>query len=259
MPDMEMTRRLTVDGTTVDVTATDQGAGRPHLLLHGGGGPATVAAFATLLAGSARVIVPTHPGFGGTPRPESLATVRGLARVYLGLLEDLDLEDVVVVGNSMGGWIAAEMAIEGARRISAVVIVDAVGIDVPGHAIVDFFALTPREIAERSYHDPDRYGIDPSKLPPQVQQAMAGNRAALTTYAGTGMHDPTLGGRLGGVKVPALVVWGEDDRIADVDYGRAFAAAIPGGEFKVLAEAGHLPQIERPERLLEAVTEFAGG
>jgi len=87
---------------------------------------------------------------------------------------------------------------------------------------------------------------------------MAGNRASLAVYAGTTMGgDPSLAGRLAGVKVPTLVLWGEADRIGDPDFGRAFAAAIPGAQFRLLTGTGHLPQIETPEQLLEAVWTFA--
>src|SRR3954462_4479570 len=99
----------------VEVTVTERGQGRPYLLLHGGAGPASVAGFADLLAHSedapAKVIAPTHPRFDATSRPEALTDIRGLARLYVALLNELDLEDVTVVGNSIGGWIAAEMGL----------------------------------------------------------------------------------------------------------------------------------------------------
>src|SRR5437762_1558479 len=106
-----------------------------YLLLHGGAGPASFEALATLLEKDAAVLTPTHPGFGGTTRPPELHSVGGLARHYLELLDELDLDDVVVVGNSLGGWIAAEMAIAGSPRIAGVVLVDAVGAEVPGHPV----------------------------------------------------------------------------------------------------------------------------
>ena len=90
-----------------------------------------------------------------------------------------------------------------------------------------------------------------------AQEVMAGNRAALAVYGGQSMVDPTLAARLAGIKVPTLVLWGEADRIADADYGRAFAAAIPGAEFRLLAKTGHVPQIETPHQLLSALWEFA--
>ena len=95
------------------VDSYEAGTGRPVLLLHGGAGPQSVTGFADLLAqrAPAHVIAPTHPGFGGTPRPESLDSIRGLAELYVGMLADLDLTDVTVIGNSIGGWITAEMAL----------------------------------------------------------------------------------------------------------------------------------------------------
>lgn len=247
------------DGGPVDVRFLDEGTGRALLLLHGGGGPQTVTPFAERLASvrPARVITPTHPGFAGTPRPSWLTTMRQLAELYTRLLDELDVARVTVIGNSIGGWITAEMALIEPSRAAAFVIVDGVGIEVPGHPIADFFALTPREVAELSYHDPDRYGIDPSKLAPEALQIMAGNRAALALYAGTAMSDPTLAGRLAAVNKPSLVLWGDSDRIAGVDYGRALGRAITGAEFEILADTGHLPQIESPEKLIEAIWSFA--
>jgi pimeloyl-ACP methyl ester carboxylesterase len=246
----------------VELTVDQLGEGKPILLLHGGGGPQSVAPFAELLAerGPARVISPVHPGFGGTERPERLTTIAQLAELYVALLSAMGLEEVTVIGNSLGGWIAAEMALlASTAQLDRVVLVDAVGIEVPGHQVVDFFALTMPEVFERSYHEPAKFAIDPATLPPLAQQAMLGNRQALAVYAGdTSMMDPRLAQRLAGVEVPVLVVWGESDRIADPAYGRAFAQAIPGAEFELLSETGHMPQLETPEKLLVAITSFAG-
>jgi pimeloyl-ACP methyl ester carboxylesterase len=71
------------------------------------------------------------------------------------------------------------------------------------------------------------------------------------------MGDPSLRGRLAAITRPTLVIWGEADRIADPDYGRAYAAAIPGARFELLTQTGHLPQLETPEQLLRAVWDFA--
>ncbi|KAA0940212.1 alpha/beta fold hydrolase, partial [Streptomyces apricus] len=140
------THTLELGPHALDVTVDVQGQeGRPFLLLHGGGGPQTVTPFAALLAEQrpARVLTPFHPGFGGTPRPEWLADVPALARVYARLLDALDLRDVTVVGNSIGGWIAAELALLGSERVGGVVLVNAVGLRVPGHPVADTFPLTP--------------------------------------------------------------------------------------------------------------------
>ncbi|WP_433203599.1 alpha/beta fold hydrolase [Dactylosporangium sp. CS-047395] len=241
------------------VTFTERGTGRPVLLLHGGAGPASVVAFAERFAAEhpVRVITPTHPGFDGTVRPDGVESIRDLATVYKGLLDDLGLEDVAVVGNSIGGWIAAELAILGSPRISTLVIVDGVGIEVEGHPVADFFGLSFAEIAAASYYDPTGRVIDPSTMPEAARRNMAGNRETLRLYAG-GMVDPTLLARLQAVQKPALVVWGDSDRIADPGYGRAFAAAIPGAAFVLLERTGHLPQLERPDALLGPLWSFIG-
>lgn len=164
---------------------------------------------------------------------------------------------MTVVGNSIGGWITAEMAIIGSPRVSSYILVDAVGLEVRGHPVVDFFGLTPGELARRSYHDPGRYGVDPATLPPEAQQLMAGNRQVLAVYGGQTMTDPSLTTRLATIDAPTLVVWGEADRIADPGYGRAYARAIPGAEYALLTETGHLPQIETPRKLIDTVWAFA--
>jgi pimeloyl-ACP methyl ester carboxylesterase len=258
---MISTYSVKLDGIgPVDVTVDDQGEGRAVLLLHGGGGPDTVAGFGTLLAQAkhARVIRPVHPGFGGTPRPEALHTVGGLAALYVALLEQLGVDDVTVVGNSIGGWIAAEMAVLSSPLVSKVILVDAVGIEVPGHPVADFFSLTMDQVFGLSFFNPAPFRIDPSTLPPAAQAIAAGNRATLAAYAGTAMTDPTLAGRLASVRTPTLVVWGDSDQIVDPDFGRAFAAAIPGARFQLLTDTGHMPQVETPDQALRAIWDFAG-
>ena len=254
------TYQVTVEGIgTVPVTVSDRGSGPAFVLLHGGAGPQSVTGFADQLAEAlgARVIVPVHPGFGGTPRPEGVHTVAGLAQVYVRLLAELDLASATIAGNSVGGWIAAEMALTGSPRIDRLLLVDAVGIEVSGHPVVDFFSLSLDQVAEFSYHDPDKFRIDPATMSPQQQAAMAGNRAALAVYAGTQMLDRGLLARLGQVSVPTVVLWGDSDQIADADYGRAYAAAIPGARFQLLPATGHVPQIETPDQLIAAIGDFA--
>lgn len=258
---MSTTRTTTVEtaGGAVEVTTTEEGAGHPFLLLHGGAGPQSVLRFAGLLAATepALVVTPTHPGFGGTPRSEGLASVRALAEVYAGLLDALDLGDVSVVGNSIGGWIAAELALLHSARVSSLVLVDGAGLRIEGHPGADFFALEMDEVTNLSYRNPDAFRIDLAALPPEQRAVMAANRAALRTYAGNPMDDPTLLGRLPAITTPTLVVWGVADRIIPVEHGHAYAEAIPGAELQLIEDAGHLPQLETPELLARLVWAFA--
>jgi pimeloyl-ACP methyl ester carboxylesterase len=251
---------VTVDGIgPVPVTVTEHGAGRPFLLLHGGAGPQSVDGFADLLASQepARVLVPTHPGFGGTPRPEGLDSIRDLGRLYASLLDELGLTGVTVIGNSIGGWIAAEVALLASPRVSGVVLVDAAGLVLSDYPSPDFFSMTMDQVADLSYYRPDAFRLDLDHLPDQVKALMAGNRAALAVYGGPAMADPGLLDRLPEVTVPVLVIWGEADRMIPVEHGQAYAKAIPGARFLLIPEAGHLPQLETPARLLAAIWDFA--
>ncbi|TCC30239.1 alpha/beta fold hydrolase [Kribbella speibonae] len=222
----------------------------PFLLLHGGGGVQTMAGFTDLLAERTRsqVLLPTHPGFGGTPRSAGVTTVADLAASYVELLEDQDLANVTVVGNSFGGWLAAEIALRKSPRIRAVVIVDGIGIEVDGHPLTDVSGLSPAELRSFSFHDPSKLPAPPSAggPSPDVQ--------ALIGYTGPTMSDPTLIKRLAEIDIPTHVIWGESDRIADPQYGKAYAAAIPRSTYTLLPRTGHLPQLETPEELLATLT-----
>lgn len=242
----------------VPVTVTDQGDGRVCLLLHGGGGPQTMQRFAGLLADTlgVRVVLPVHPGFAGSARPERLVAVSGLSDLYVALLDELDVHDVVVIGNSIGGWVASELALLHSPRVSAVVLLDAVGVEVPGHPIADFFSLSLEHMTALTFHDPEKFRIDPAALPPAVRAALPGNRASLGVYAGPTMSDPTLAARLADIDVPALVLWGESDQVADIAYGQAFARALPDAEFRLLADTGHVPQVETPHVVVDAIRAY---
>jgi pimeloyl-ACP methyl ester carboxylesterase len=244
----------------VELAVADYGSGQPFLLLHGGAGPQSVTGFAERFAAAhdVRVLVPTHPGFGGTARPEALNSVGGLAALYVALLDQLGLRDVTVIGNSIGGWITAEIALVKSPRVSGIVLIDAVGIEVPGHQVADFFSLTMDQVFQLSFHNPEPFRVDPATLPPAAQAIATGNRTAIGVYAGAGMNDPTLAGRLGSVEIPALVLWGDSDGIVDASYGRAYAAAIPAARFRLLPDTGHSPQLETPDQVIDAIWDSAG-
>jgi pimeloyl-ACP methyl ester carboxylesterase len=243
----------------VELTVEERGEGRPYLVLHGGAGPQSVAGFSQLLAekGHTRVLTPTHPGFGGTPRPDGLDSVAKLAALYNGLLDHLGLEDVTVVGNSVGGWIAVELALLDTARISGLVLLDAVGIEVNGHPVADVSGLTLPEIQALSFHDPTPFRVDPATVPDAQRAVIAANGAALAVYAGSTMADPTLRGRLSGIAIPTVVLWGGSDQIVDPAYGRAYAAAIDGARFEVLPASGHMPQMETPDLVLQRIEDVA--
>jgi pimeloyl-ACP methyl ester carboxylesterase len=248
-------QRLELFSETLRLAFVEQGKGRPFLLLHGGAGPGSMMGLAGALAASACTVLPTHPGFDGEPRPDRFARIDDLVLGYLTLLERLDLKSVVVVGNSLGGWIAAELALQKSPRVAGAVLLDAVGIDTgsPDRTIADPAKIPRSELLARGFHDPKKFAA------PQTAEAaatLAENERALRVYAGDPfMHDPGLRARLAAMSTPTLILWGESDRLVDLDYGRRYAASIPGARFEVLPMAGHLPQIERLDdtrRLIEA-------
>jgi pimeloyl-ACP methyl ester carboxylesterase len=210
------------------------------------------------LGETAHAILPTHPGWNGTPRPAELTTIAGLAAIYLQYLADEKLYDILVIGSSLGGWLGTEMALQDrAGLITGLILIDAVGIEVSGEPIRDFFALDARGVAEYSYHDAARFYVDPASLSVEQLAARQANMAAMKVVAGDPyMHDPSLLERLGQVQIPALVIWGESDRIVTPAYGAAFAAGFPQARFEVVKEAGHLPQIEKPAETFALIDEF---
>ncbi|MBF9066430.1 alpha/beta fold hydrolase [Streptacidiphilus fuscans] len=246
-------------GLTVTVQEFgDNTEGTGVLVLHGGAGPRSMAGFAAGLAQHAYVVVPTHPGFDGTPRPESTDTVADLATAYLDLLDVLDLRRVMVAGSSVGGWIAAEMALrDNAARISCLTLLASTGIaPEPPVRIADPADLGPVKTGELAFHNP-QFRPDPATLGAEQLAAMAANQRTLAVYAGDPFcYDPKLQGRLHRVTVPVLVIAGEQDGIAPVAYERALADSFPRATFRPVGEAGHFPHIEQPAAVFAAIGDF---
>ncbi len=251
-----MTRTVAA-GADLQISFTESGTGRPVLILHGGGGPFTVAGIANHLAETMHTITPTHPGWNGTDRPEWFSGIDDLALAYLRHLEDNELHDVLVIGSSMGGWIGSEMAVrDGAGLISGLILIDAVGINVDAHPIRDFFALDARGVAKYAWHDSDRFYVDPATVPAEQAARTKANMATMRVIAGA-MYDPKLMRRLARVRIPALAIWGDSDGIVTPAYGAAYAAAFHNGRLEVINDAGHLPQIEQPAATLAVIDAFA--
>jgi pimeloyl-ACP methyl ester carboxylesterase len=251
---------VTVSGVRLELI--ERGRGRPLLFLHPGIGIEHSAPVLEHLARSARVIVPSHPGFGRSDVPRWMNTVDDLAYFYLDLLEALDLRDVVLVGVSLGGWIAAAIAVKSTERLSALVLANAIGIK-PGDRetrdIVDIFAATDEELAALAWHDPAAAVRDYKTMPDAEVTIAARNREALARFAWSPyMHDPKLPHRLHRIRIPTLFLWGASDRILSDAYGRAYCALISGAQFEPIGQAGHFPHLEQPEAFARRVLAFAG-
>jgi pimeloyl-ACP methyl ester carboxylesterase len=249
---------ISINGIRIELI--ERGAGRPLLFLHPGIGIEPDAPVLERLATRARVIAPTHPGFGGSEAPKSFDAVDDLAYFYLDLIHELDLEDVALVGVSFGGWIGAEIAIKSTARISHLVLGNPVGIKVGSREhrdIADIFAMNEADFLNIAYHDPSAGKRDYKAMPEAQVRNAARNREATARYAWSPfMHDPKLKGRLHRIRIPTLFLWGIHDRVLSEDYGQAYCAAIPGARFERIERAGHFPHLEQPDQFAEKIFAF---
>jgi pimeloyl-ACP methyl ester carboxylesterase len=236
------------------------GALPPLIFLHPHLGLVRSAPFIDVLAKSFTVYAPSHPGFGRSALPRHVTTVDDIAYCYLDLVEALDLHRVVLVGASLGGWIAAEMAVKASPRLARLVLIDPVGIRLGTREesdIADIFTMKQAEFERRAYHDPAFALLDPAAMSEEDALIHFRNRESTALLAWSPyMHSPKLKSRLHRIGVPTLLLWGAADTIAKPAYGRGFAGLIPGASFAVIARAGHFPHIEQPETVADRIIAF---
>jgi pimeloyl-ACP methyl ester carboxylesterase len=247
----------------VRIETIERGSGRPLLFLHPGIGIQATAPVLARLAERACVIAPSHPGFGGSEQPPGFNSIDDLAYFYLDLLDELDLKSAIVVGVSLGGWIAAELAVKSCERISHLVLANPVGIKVSDREtrdIADIFALTEEQFAALAYFDPAAGKHDYKTMPEAEVRAVARNREATARYGWSPyMHDPKLKARLHRIRVPTLFLWGTSDRILSQPYGQAYCAAIPGARLQPIERAGHFSHLEQPDEFARRIFAFVDG
>jgi pimeloyl-ACP methyl ester carboxylesterase len=247
---------VTVHGVRLEVV--ERGQGQPILWLHGEDGLDPGAQFLDLLGAHGNVLAPSHPGFGHSPDVASIDTVDDLSYLYLDLLADRNLRDVTVVGSSLGGWIAAEMAVKCSDRFSGLVLVAPLGIKVGDREtrdIPDIFALR-RRVTRLQYRDPAGVAADHATLGRPAHGIRAPRATALYAWEPY-FHNPKLRQRLHRITVPTLLLWGADDRFVSASYyGAAYQRAIPGARLETIDRAGHFPHLEQPAALVERIERF---
>jgi pimeloyl-ACP methyl ester carboxylesterase len=247
----------------IRIETIERGTGRPLLFLHPGIGIARDAPVLDRLATRARVIAPTHPGFGASDLPAWFNSIDDLAYFYLDFLDALDLDHVIVAGVSLGGWIAAEMAIKSSARLSHLVLANPVGIKPGGREtrdIAEIFSVTDEQFNALAYFDPDLGKRDYPAMPESEVRALARNREATARYGWSPyLHDPKLMHRLHRIRVPTLLLWGTADRILSQAYGEAYRAAIPDARLVPIERAGHFAHLEQPDAFARQLFAFVDG
>ncbi len=253
-----------VDGKKVRTFRT--GHGRNLVYLHSGfgeGGPLEL--FHALAAKGFAVTAPLLPGFGGSDPANEWHRIEDVVFFLRRLFVALGVERPVLMGSSLGGWLAAELAIWFPEKVAGLVLVDAFGLRVEGHPIFEVFGSPPREVSRRAFPKggdvvPFVRGVLEEPDAPDALRLHFFSALEATARIGWNpyLHDPKLLGRLGFVEAPTLVVWGADDGIVPVEHGRVFSESISGARLEVVEGCGHLPALEAPELLAEKVSLLMG-
>jgi pimeloyl-ACP methyl ester carboxylesterase len=250
----------TVKAGGVSLEVERRGAGRALLLLTSEEQLELDAKFVDTLSERFEVVIPRAPGFGLSDRPDWMTNPDDLSYVMLDLVDTLGLKDVTVVGCSLGGWIAAEMATKNTNAIARLVLVDAYGVKIGGpfdRDIFDIWTSHPSKVAAAKWADAEKAKRDFSQMNDAQLTAVARANESFARFCWDPyMHNPKLKQRLHRIDVPTLLIWGEKDGIVSTAYGEAYAKLIPGAKFATVPGAGHYPQIEAPDAFLSTLNGF---
>jgi len=245
----------------VQLTLRRAGEGETLLLLHGANGTMSWMPILEALAENYHVILPDHPGFGDTEAPGWMDTLSDLSYFYLDVIEAMGLEHFHLAGHSMGGWIAAEIAIRDAHRIKSLTLISAAGIRVDGTPMGDLFAWTPEETARQVFAQ-QPFIDQVLALEPDAEQiqVMLQNRQMAARLCWTPrLHNPDLKKWLHRLTLPTLILWGDSDGIFPEPYAHAYHELIPGSELEVYENCGHVPMAEARDAFLARLAAFTGG
>ena len=250
-------RTLDVRGIPTHMFEAGASSSPPLLYLHGTFLGNLWLDFHLALTQQLHVFAPDTPGFGLTARPDWMRDMSDYVLYFRDLLDTLGLEKVTLVGHSLGGWMAAELAVWYPERVEKLVLTNAAGIRVKGSPIADLFAMNAQEVMMACFDD---FAAAAPLMPAELNvDYMIGQYRQLTTLASLAWnpsYDPKLERRLARITCPTLIVWGEHDRLIPPVYAEAFQRAIPGSEVAMLSGTGHMPMFEQPQEWSRVIVEF---
>jgi pimeloyl-ACP methyl ester carboxylesterase len=250
----------TMDAAGTKLHVARAGRGRPLVVLHHETGTPDRLPFYDALATHFDVLVPHHPGYSRSQRPDWMRSTRDIAVIYRGLLSELKIAGAALVGLGFGGWIAAEMAGMAPADLSRLVLVGAMGIKPPVGDILDAAITGYIDYARAGFHDQkafDRvYGAEPSGEQLEMWDICRemSFRIAWKPY----MYSQSLPHLLGAVRAPSLVVWGDDDKVVPQSAAKRYLEALPNARLEIVKACGHCVDMEQPEALARLVTTFVG-
>lgn len=238
------------------------GKGAPVLFLHGANGPAIWVPFFDKLAEKYEVIAPDHPTYGKSGDPDWLEDIGDLAFFYLDFMKALDLEGVHLLGHSMGGWLAMEIAIRDTARLASVTLVAPAGIRVKGHPPADIFKLTPPEMVPLVYAGEEMRKkmldmLAQPKSDAELDDLIRTRTASARLCWHPRLYNPKLARWLHRIDVPTQIVWGDSDGLLPPVLAGELGKLIPDAKVVMIDKCGHAPQVEKPDALLSAISNFA--
>ena len=228
------------------------GAGDPLLFLHGASGAPVIMPFMEKLAQRFDVLVTEHPGYGQSDEPEWLENIHDVAYFYLDFLKKLNLSGVTLVGSSMGGWIAMEIAVRDTSRIKSLVLVSPAGVAAPGAPPADIFLMSPEDLVRSLFHD-SKLAEARLAMPEDVDMSLKNRHTTARLAWEPRLHDPHLPKWLHRIDVPVKIVWGRQDRILPVGIADELKRRMPKAQVHILENCGHLPHAEKVDEFVDIV------
>ncbi len=236
------------------------GAGAPLLFLHGSGGLAGWPAFLSRLADRYDVIAPDLPSFGRSARPEWLDDMSDMAYFMLDFIRVLGLSRVHVVGYSIGGWIAQEVAIRSTARLASLTLISSAGIRIKGQPAADLFMMDRAQQVRALFAD-QKLAEQVLAVPltqEQQDEVIANNIAAARLCWQPRFFNPKLSTWLHRIDIPTQILWGDSDQLIAPAYAQEFQRLIPGSKMTMFAKTGHAVHVERTDATIALINDFIG-
>jgi pimeloyl-ACP methyl ester carboxylesterase len=258
------TRTITVSDGRAKIQVLESGHGPDLVFFHGAGGATQADPFLDALSRRFRVRAPLLPGYGESNGGDNFRTMLDITLLGLDILDALKVDNPLVVGHSMGGMLAAEMAATAANDIKRLALIAPAGLWLDAHPIPDVFALLPADYPPLLFHDVklgERLITAGLNLDDhEFLRAFLIQSSRQLGFAGKMLFpipDRGLGERLYRIKAKTLLIWGDDDKLIKPIYAKAFREKLRNCDYVEVKNAGHMVTLEQPEAVIAALARLA--